>query len=264
MQAGVAGAGEWLTEKTDLVIEKTVGRPFAKPIWSEMKENAALAFAPRHGGELLLDAIQALAAAWGPAFELHLVGHSAGSIILGSMLSAMAARPAVRAALASVHLYAPACTVAFACRHYASDADVMKRLHLDVLSDKEERNDNVVAIYRKSLLYLVSNALETDLRTPILGLDRINDTSYAGWDGSSDTGEALATWRAAAKSAGLAARTTRVESDRIRIAVGADGKDATQRAAHGGFDNDLDVVARTLERITGAPPAVAVDDLRGY
>jgi len=141
---------------------------------------------------------------------------------------------------------------------------VMKRLHLDVLSDKEERNDNVVAIYRKSLLYLVSNALETDLRTPILGLDRINDTSYAGWDGSSDTGEALATWRAAAKSAGLAARTTRVESDRIRIAVGADGKDATQRAAHGGFDNDLDVVARTLERITGAPPAVAVDDLRGY
>ena len=29
-------------------------------------------------------------------------------------------------------------------------------------------------------------------------------------------------------------------------------------------DNDLDVVARTLERITGAPPAVAVDDLRGY
>ena len=85
----------------------------------------------------------------------------------------------------------------------------MKRLHLDVLSDKEERDDNVASIYRKSLLYLVSNALETDLRTPILGLDRINDPSYAGWDGSSDTGEALATWRAAAKSVGLSSRTTR-------------------------------------------------------
>ena len=38
----------------------------------------------------------------------------------------------------------------------------------------------------------------------------------------------------------------------------------TQRPAHGSFDNDLDVVARTLTRITGAQPTVAVDDLRGY
>ena len=129
----------------------------------------------------------------------------------------------------------------------------MKRLHLDVLSDKEERDDNVAAIYRKSLLYFVSNALETDLRTPILGLDRINDASYAGWDGSSDTGEALATWRAAAKSAKLSDRTSVVSTDRVRIAVDSSGKDVTQRPAHGSFDNDLDVVARTLSRITGTP-----------
>ena len=259
-----AGAGEWLSEKTDLLIEKTIGRPFAKPIWSEMKENAALAFAPRHGGDLLLEAIQALVAAWGSELELHLVGHSAGSIILGSMLGSAAARPEIKSVLKSVHLYAPACTVAFACKHYASDENVMKRLHIDVLSDKEERDDNVVAIYRKSLLYLVSNALETDLRTPILGLDRINDASYAGWDGSSDTGEALATWRSAAKSARLSDRTSVVSTDRVRIAVDSSGKDVTQRPAHGSFDNDLDVVARTLARITGAQPTVAVDDLRGY
>jgi hypothetical protein len=263
----LAGGGEAISEKTDLLIEKTVGRPFARPIWSEMKENAALAFAPRRGGELLLDAIQSLAAAWGPPLELHLVGHSAGSIILGSMLSAMAARPAVRSALKSVHLYAPACTVAFACKHYANDRDVMKGLYLDVLSDKEERDDNVVSIYRKSLLYLVSNALETDLRTPILGLERINDPSYAGWDGSSDTGEALATWRAAAQDANLKDRATLVTTDRIGVAVGADEKKVTQRAAHGGFDSDLDVVARTLARIIGTAVddlPVPVDDLRGY
>ena len=109
----------------------------------------------------------------------------------------------------------------------------------------------MASIYRKSLLYLVSNALETDLRTPILGLDRINDASYAGWDGSSDTGEALATWRAAAKGVGLASRTTAVTSDLIRVALGSQGADVTQRPAHGGFDNDIDVVARTLARITG-------------
>ena len=143
------------------------------------------------------------------------------------MLSSMAERSAIKPALSSVHLYAPACTVSFACKHYASDENVMKRLHLDVLSDKEERDDNVASIYRKSLLYLVSNALETDLRTPILGLDRINDASYGGWDGSSDTGEALATWRAAAKSVGLSSRTTAVTSDLIRVALGS--PDATQR-----------------------------------
>ena len=70
----------------------------------------------------------------------------------------------------SIHLYAPACTVQFANRHYTPHEDLMKRLHLHVLSDRNERDDNVAAIYRKSLLYFVSNALETDLRTPILGL----------------------------------------------------------------------------------------------
>jgi len=262
--SAAAGAGEWFSEKTDLVIEKTIGRPFAKPIWSEMKENAALAFAPRHGGELLLDAIQALVSTWGPQLELHLVGHSAGSIILGHMLGSMAERASIKTALSSVNLYAPACTVSFACRHYANDENVMKRLHLDVLSDKEERDDNVASIYRKSLLYLVSNALEIDLRTPILGLERVNDPSYEGWDGSSDTGEALATWRVAAKSVGLSARTTAVTSDLIRVATDSSGSDVTQRSAHGGFDNDIDVVSRTLSRIRGAALAAKVDDLRGY
>ncbi|MED5617838.1 C1 family peptidase [Ideonella sp. BN130291] len=263
-QPQVAGAGDWLKDKMDLLVEKTIGRPFAKPIWSEMKENAELAFAPRHGGELLLEAIQALAGTWGSRFQLHLVGHSAGSILLGHLLKAAAARPAVKGALTTVSLFAPACTVAFAARHYASDDEVMQRLYLDVLSDKEERDDNVASIYHKSLLYLVSNALETDLRTPILGLDVVNDTSYDGWDGSSDTGEALATWRKAADSVSLAQRTQVVNTGRVRVAVDSAGEDVTQPAAHGAFDNDIDVMTRTLQRITGGPLSMAVDDLRGY
>jgi len=265
-----AGAGEWLSDKTDLLIEKTIGRPLARPIWSEMKENAQLAFAPRRGGELLLDAVQALAATWGPQLELHLVGHSAGSIALGHLLSALAAREhagrddGLAQRLASVNLYAPACTVAFANQHYAGDPRVMERLHLDVLSDKVERDDNVVAIYRKSLLYLVSNALETDLRTPILGLDCVNDPSFAGWDGSSDTGEALATWRAAAADAKLHERTRLVSDDRIETAIGSDGQPVLQRASHGGFDNDVEVLSRTLQRIRGGDLQMKVDDLRGY
>jgi hypothetical protein len=137
----------------------------------------------------------------------------------------------------------------------------MQRMYLDVLSDVNERDDNVAGIYRKSLLYLVSNALETDLRTPVLGLQRVGNTDYTGWDGSSATGEVLRNWRAAAAEAGLAKRTTTVERDKI---VTCRQPQQTANASHGGFDNDVEVLAKTLERITGGALKTEVDDLRGY
>lgn len=265
-----AGFGEWFTEQSDLLVEKSVGRPAARPLWSEMKENAGLAFAERRGGDLLLDAMQALGSNWGAQFELHLVGHSAGAIAIGHLLTALAARKragrdgGLSERVASVNLYAPACSVAFANRHYAGDAALMERLHLELLTDETERRDTVGPIYRKSLLYLVSNALEADLHTPILGLDRVNDESYSGWDGSSDTGEALAVWRQAAKAVKLEARTRRVEGPRIEVALDAEDRPVMQAATHGGFDNDIGLMTRTLERITGGKLALAVDDLRGF
>ena len=156
-----------------------------------------------------------------------------------------------------------ACSVAFANRHFASDDKIMAQLHIDLLSDKIEREDTV-AVYRKSLLYFVSNALEADLRTPILGLENVFNAGYSGWDGSSDTGEALATWRAAAAAANLQKRLTSVNTDRIHVALGADGKPVAERAAHGNFDNDVGVISRTLERITGGKLKLPVEDLRGF
>ena len=261
---------EAITDRTDTLVEKTIGRPLARPLWSEMKENAQLAFTPRHGGDLLLDALQALTATWGEAFELHLVGHSAGSLAIGHLLQALSLRQqagrdgGLSARMASVHLYAPACSVAFANNHYASNPAVMERLHLDVLSDKQERGDTVTPVYRKSLLYFVSNALEADLHTPLLGMERIHDTSDTGWDGTSDTGESLLTWRTAAQATKLKGRTNVVSQDSITVAIDAMGKPVTAPAAHGSFDNDIGVVSRTLERITGSPLAMPVDDLRGY
>ena len=166
--------------------------------------------------------------------------------------------------MSSVHLYAPACSVAFANLHYASNLAVMERLHLDVLSDKEERGDTVTPLYRKSLLYFVSNALEADLHTPLLGMERIQSTSDTGWDGTSDTGESLLAWRTAAQATKLKGRTSVVGQDHITVAIDALGKPVMAPAAHGSFDNDIAVVSRTLERITGAPLAMPVDDLRGY
>ena len=256
-----AGLGEMISERTDLLIEKTIGRPLARPIWSEMKENAELTFGSGRGGDLLITALQKLADTWGPDLELHFMGHSAGSIILGHLLTAMAARRLANS-VASIHLYAPACTVQFANRHYTPHVELMKRLYLHVLSDGVERDDNVAAIYRKSLLYFVSNALEVDLRTPILGLSNVFDASYAGWDGTSSVGETLKNWRDAAADAGLKEpeRLTLVKDDKVLTAK----PDTRIRAGHGSFDNDITVIGTTIERILGGPLLLPVEDLRGF
>ena len=260
-----AGVGQWLSERTDLLIEQTLARPLVRPVWSEMKETAAFGFDSGRGGDLLITALRKLADSWGDALEIHLVGHSAGSILLGRLVSAMAARGSA-GLLKSAHLYAPACTIAFANRHYAAQPALMKRLYLDLLSDRLERADEVATIYRKSLLYLVCDALEIDLRTPLLGLARVLDPGDGGWDGTSATGDALRAWREAAARAGLdkgkaGSRVGILDEDKVLVCRQPEQR---IRATHGSFDNNLAIFTRTLERITGAALAAPVDDLRGF
>jgi len=230
-----------------------------------MKENAELASAGGRGGDLLTDALRALAASWGDAFELHLVGHSAGSIALGRLVGNLAQK-GLLGHVASAHLYAPACSVAFANRHFAPYGDVMRRLHIDILADQVEQDDNVAAIYRKSLLYFVSNALEADKRTPILGLANAFDPAYAGWDGTAGTAEELLNWRSAMDAHGLATRLTIHKERKILTRrAGADRPEKLADASHGGFDNNVALVTATLERIRGgAPLQMPVDDLAGF
>ncbi len=255
------GVAEWMSERCDLLIEKSIGRPMARPIWSEMKENAELAFGTGRGGDLLITALQKLCDTWGDEFELHLVGHSAGAIILGHLLSALAAR-GLSGRVRSMHLHAPACTVQFANLHYAPQADLMKRLYMRILSDRVERNDTVAAIYRKSLLYLVSNALEIDLRTPILGLANAFNPDYKGWDGTSSAGESLRAWQQAVAAAGLLndGRLRVMDHDKVLAAL----PDRRIQATHGSFDNDIATMRETLLHIIGSEPQRVVDDLRGF
>ena len=265
--AGMAGGiGGWLTDKvSDPVVEKTIGRPLARPLWSEMKENAELAAEGGRGGDLLTEALRSLAGSWGDQFELHLMGHSAGSIALGRLLGNLAQK-CLTGSVKSVHLYAPACTVAFANRHYATQAEIMSRLHLDILADQREQDDNVAFVYQKSLLYFVSNALEADLRMPILGLENVYNPQYSGWDGSPSTAETLTNWRNAVEISKLKDRLTIHNEEKIltRRGNGADMPEKTASASHGGFDNNVEIIGRTLERITGAPLALPVDDLVGF
>ncbi|UPG92210.1 peptidoglycan-binding protein [Luteibacter aegosomaticola] len=252
------GIREAITDATDALIETTIARPLARPIWSQMKQNAQGAIDPTRGADLLVTALQNLAASSGDKLEIHLIGHSAGSIFLGWLVDLMTAR-GLDASVKSLHFYAPACTVQFANQHYAPHANLMGCMYLDILSDEDERNDNVGAVYRKSLLYMVSDALEQDVRTPILGLANVMDPNYKGWDGSSTTGEALGNWRQAAKDSHLSERTELTTTSTVNTSP-----TTTIPASHGSFDNNIAIVGRTIQRITGAKLTLPVTDLRGF
>ena len=258
--------GNWITDKiSDPIVEKTIGRPLARPLWTEMKENAELASDVGRGGDMLTDALRSLADSWGDRFELHLMGHSAGSIMLGRLLGNLAQKGLLDT-IKSVHLYAPACTVTFANQFYAPQTEIMKRLYVDILSDACEQSDNVAFIYQKSLLYFVSNALEADKRMPILGLENVFKPDYAEWEGSELTSKTLTDWRYAVDLSDLQSRLTVHAEEKIVTRRGGDGNpdEKTENASHGGFDNDVDVVGTTLERITGGELVLPVDDLVGF
>jgi alpha-beta hydrolase superfamily lysophospholipase len=76
-----------------------------------MKENATRASESDGGLVLVAEQIAWLKSQF-PSLEIHLVGHSAGSIVLGGLIARLAgARSKARAAITTCTLWAPACTM---------------------------------------------------------------------------------------------------------------------------------------------------------
>jgi len=186
--------------------------------------------------------------------ELHAIGHSAGSILLGHMLDLLGKS---NLAFESCHLYAPACTMGFALDHYAPAIKdkVVKAVSVDVMSDYRETDDNVSKVYGKSLLYLVSRALEDVHKMPIMGMaDAWGTRPFTGGKKSKDTlnkeywhEDTLDTLKDAIGT--LKKGVTVIEHDEENIDTGR----GLIKIAHGSFDNDAKVVTRTLKEILGKP-----------
>jgi hypothetical protein len=258
-----------LSDARDQLIE-AAAIPAARPVWSEMKENAIGASTlwnvngQRGGMVILADALKKLG-----KVEVHLVGHSAGAIVLGAFLAQMK-----RAGLsaASVSLYAPACTVRFALDTYVPairdkviDA---KKLAFEILSNKNEENDTVGEVYGKSLLYLVSRALEPLRKTPLLGMeavwdDRLDRENIFGTDANEAPHPDVAAWRQAWSKVGTKPDLLTVES-----VVDSLKPKSSIKSSHGCFDNWIACVERTLLRILGlSAPAdlpVRITTLHGF
>jgi hypothetical protein len=234
-----------------------------------MKENVARAVASDRGFCLLAERIRELAAAAGGKLEVHLLGHSAGSYVLGRLLGELGAQPAVPAA--SCTLYAPACDLEFALAYFKSaiERDQLPRseFRVHVLTDALERAD-CIGPYRKSLLYLVSRALERWHKTPLLGLANAWDPGCASTEHwHRDTLEHVRQWQAFAwpQEAKPAPFAEHGPSPGGQLAVlSARQVDCGPRriaSTHSCFDNSIEVVTHTLECILGAPLPRALDDL---
>jgi Papain family cysteine protease len=238
-------AGDWLSrfregliEARDRTLELTVAAA-GTVVWNEMKENARLASRHPDGvGAMQLLVKHALAAIGQlegrarDAWELHVVGHSAGCIFTSHAVSELCG---LGVAFKTLQFMAPAIRVdEFKSAFLGPIADgVCPRPTLYILSDVGERDDEV-GPYGKSLLYLVSNAFEGRRETPLLGMEK-----YLTRDPELD-----------------ALFGPPIDGLPAVVVSGLDqGPGSLSRSnTHGGFDNDPDTLNSVLHRILGSPP----------
>lgn len=124
---------------------------------------------------------------------------------------------------------------------------------IENMSDRRERADTVSGVYRKSLLYLVSRALEDTHKTPLMGLAATYDDKLASDTYGDGFKTELNTWSGAWKQKSVEI----VLRDDETISTGAQ----KIKIAHGSFDNDIKSANTAIERILGAPPKVRVTKL---
>jgi hypothetical protein len=233
-ESRAAGFSDW----TDGLIEDAVRKPVT-PLWEEMKRDAQLPFLRKtsDGSRCLQAFAKALA---GSQKAIHIAGHSTGGVLIGHLLKALN-RLGQKIEVPSVTLFAPACRVDFAKKNILpylkgqSGKNVqIGRLVVYNLKDELERDDQVAFAYRKSLLYLVSRALERDKKVPLLGMQKYSK-----------------------KIAALPNLEFVYSNGRGR---------RTASETHGGFDNDKATMNDLLKTVLGKKPSNPFDDdeMKGF
>ncbi|MCC7367020.1 MAG: C1 family peptidase [Chloroflexi bacterium] len=246
-------AGNWfarfregLVDARDWTIEQTASWPGTR-LWSEMKENARISSThpDGRGGMQILhryasEAIASVPDAERDDWELHVVGHSAGSIYAAHAVANLS------------QLGVPFKTMQFMAPAIRSDLFkhlLLRRIRngecplptLYLLSEKGELDDDL-GPYGKSLLYLVSNAFEDGRETPLLGMRRYVDGERADADltelfGGTVDGRAALVIAGASEEAG----------------------NCSKSRTHGGFDSEPETLNSVLVRILGGPPVRPFD-----
>src|SRR5262245_27766849 len=233
---------------TDAAIEK-LARNGGKQVWGQMKKSAEQASASGGGAFLVAGLAAKLWTDVGGAIEFHALGHSAGSILHAFFLPVLVGQkvtgvPAI--SVQSLHFLAPASTtVLFKSRLQSliGPGRPITRLTVYTMNDELEQADSSLRPYGKSLLYLVSNAFEDAVPTPILGLQRSlkRDLALIRFFGLAGTEKvADIVFSASADTAGLSARSRSI--------------------THGGFDNDVPTMTSVVRRVLDVSDTETVSD----
>jgi hypothetical protein len=162
---------DFLWDRLDDTVETLIRLP-GKALWDEMKENALLATNEEQGGaRIVLEYLEELLRE-SPSTEVHVVGHSAGSIFHAPIIKLLTGdgSEGFGRRINSVTLWAPAITVKLfkeTCLPAIQNGRI-NRFALFTLTDEAEQDDHCAHIYHKSLLYLVSNAFEDLQHIPLL------------------------------------------------------------------------------------------------
>jgi hypothetical protein len=261
-------AKDFMLDRLDDTLEP-LARVAGKPLWSEMKENALLATTQDKGGArlVLIELAKLLAA--DPAWDIHVAGHSAGSIFMAPLVQLWCAKGRINGGpakgltglggkIASLTLWAPACTMELFDEAYLPSIQdkSVRRFSLFTLKDAAELDDDCASIYHKSLLYLVSNALENKSGLfsadgePLLGLERFIIDQRDVFQIPTET-EIKKTNPPMLPLFGVPA------AQWIRSPNGlpeGESANASHARHHGDFDDDRATVLSTLARITLARP----------
>lgn len=240
------GLKELMEDRFDDMLEPLARRLGGKAEWEEMKENATRATTSARGGARFVAELLAELLGKDPSLELHLVGHSAGAIFHAPLVQLLASQGRIGQGpmegetghglrIASCTLWAPACTTRLFKETYLPllESGGIDQLTVFTLTEEAECDDTCLGLYRKSLLYLVSNAFET--------IPRISRNASARGEpllGMATFIQRDETLRALFQTN---ARWVRSPND---VAHGQPG--ASRSKSHGGFDDDEATLRSTI------------------
>jgi hypothetical protein len=158
----------WWNER----IEKLLAGP-GTAIWSEIKENAQLITGSAQGGGMILYKAATASPSFNPRRDrIHLIGHSAGSVVHAYLVDALVPRGWK---FQTVNFMAPAARVdlfdAKLLPHIKSGKVAQyNQWHLSDALERADSTCRAILGYGRSLLYLVSQACEGGAPTPLVGM----------------------------------------------------------------------------------------------
>ncbi len=152
--------------------------PGGTMIWGEMKQNAdSITSHDKGGGMILYNYARKSTLFSKTPVRLHLIGHSAGSIVHSHVVGRLAA---AGWRFESINFMAPA------VRMDLFEQQVLPRIqdgtvkhfrtfHLNDTAEQKDPTVRPLLGYSRSLLYLVSESFESGVRTPLLGMEKYFD-----------------------------------------------------------------------------------------